>query len=118
MAGKVVSRAKLDPEQPESMSFDKAYEAATEIIYSSDAMEAFRNPTEKYENAIIDLAKRVEVPKRENVEVAWDIAAPVAVTAPATREEGIELITKRLDALTLPLQTMQATVNNLSLEQT
>jgi len=42
MAERTVRIAKLDPNKPETMDFDKAYQASLSQIHSGNAMEAIR----------------------------------------------------------------------------
>jgi hypothetical protein len=114
MAERTVRIAKLDPEESETMDFDKAYEAALSQIRSEDAMETIGSPTEQYDSALGELAKGVEASTNEKAEPKWDISTPITAAVPAVQEGIVDSITKGLAALTLPVKAMEASINSLS----
>ena len=114
MAERTVRIAKLDPNKPETMDFDKAYQVSLSQIHSGDAMEAIRNPTKQYESALGELARGIEVPKNGNTELKWDASAPGTVTVPTVQEEMMDSLSKSLAALSLPVKAMEASINSLS----
>ena len=114
MTERVVRGAKLDPTDPSSLDFSKAYTAVISQIQAEEAMEAFRNPSPKREEALGELADKMERPKMKDGEWKWDPSAQTVVADPVTKSDGMAELTKNMGALALTMQAQQSVVNSLA----
>jgi hypothetical protein len=71
------------------------------LIQSSEAMVSFRNPSQKKDAALKELARKVEKQKEEDSEISWDLTMPVEVTVLEAGDKALDSLTEGMAALTL-----------------
>jgi len=82
-------------------------------------MVSFRNPSQKKDAALKELARKVEKQKEEDSEISWDLTMPVEVTVLEAGDKTLDSLTEGMAALTLDVQvkehleSVKATVNRL-----
>jgi hypothetical protein len=64
-------------------------------------MVSFRNPSQKKDAALKELARKVEKQKEEDSEISWDLTMPVEVTVLEAGDKALDSLTEGMAALTL-----------------